>query len=129
MIAYGIGVLPLIRELREAHPRVTQPWYADDAGAEGTFQQVHEHFRDLQVRGPARGYYLDPTKSILVVALGNVAWDEEHIWGLGIRVVTGHRYLGVFIGDADAERGWLRGEIRGCTESVKFLAGVAHKHP
>ena len=35
MIAYGIGVLPLIRELREAHPRVTQPWYADDAGAKG----------------------------------------------------------------------------------------------
>ena len=81
------------------------------------------------MRGPARGYYLDPTKSILVVALGNVAWDEEHIWGLGIRVVTGHRYLGVFIGDADAERGWLRGEIRGCAESVKLLAGVAHKHP
>ena len=25
MIAYGVGVLPLIRELREAHPRVTQP--------------------------------------------------------------------------------------------------------
>ena len=35
MIAYGIRVLPLIRELRGAHPWVTQPWYADDAGAEG----------------------------------------------------------------------------------------------
>ena len=32
MIAYCIGVLPLIRELLGAHPRVTQPWYADDAG-------------------------------------------------------------------------------------------------
>ena len=35
MISYGIGVLPLIRNLREAHPRITQPWYADDAGAGG----------------------------------------------------------------------------------------------
>ena len=26
MIAYRIGVLPLIRELRNAHPRFTQPW-------------------------------------------------------------------------------------------------------
>ena len=26
MIAYGIGVLPLIRELWSAHPRVIQPW-------------------------------------------------------------------------------------------------------
>ena len=73
MIAYGIRFLLLIRELQGAHPRVTQPWYADDAGAGGKFQQILDHFRDLQARGPARGYYPDPTKSILVVAPGNVA--------------------------------------------------------
>ena len=73
MIAYGIGVLPIIRELRNTHPRVTQPWYTDDAGVEGTFQQILEHFWDLQARVPARGYYPEPTKSILVVAQGNVA--------------------------------------------------------
>ena len=78
-----VGVLPLIWELRTAHPRVTQPWYADDAGAGETFQQVQEHFQDLQARGPARGYYPEPTKSILVVAPGNVARDEEHFRGLG----------------------------------------------
>ena len=70
MIAYGIGVLPLIRELMEDNPRVTQPWYADDAGAGGTFAKVQAHFQDLQVRGPARGYYPEPTKSILVVTRG-----------------------------------------------------------
>ena len=32
MIAYGIGVLPLIRDLRRAHPHFMQPWYADDGG-------------------------------------------------------------------------------------------------
>ena len=32
MISYGLRVLLLIRELQEAHPNVTQPWYADDAG-------------------------------------------------------------------------------------------------
>ena len=101
MIAYGIGVLPLIKELRNAHPQVTQPWYADDAGAGGTFQQILEHFRDLQARGTAHGYYPEPTKSILVVSPGNVAWTEEHFRGLGIRVVTGHRYLG---GTSEMER-------------------------
>ena len=78
MIAYGIGVLPLIRELREAHPRVTQPWYADDAGSGGTFTKVQAHFQDLQVWEPARGYYPEPTKSILVVTPGNDAQAEEH---------------------------------------------------
>ena len=70
MITYGIRVLPLIRELRNAQPRVTQLCYADDAGAGGTFQQIQDHFRELQARGPARGYYLEQTKSLLVVAPG-----------------------------------------------------------
>ena len=72
MISYGIGVLPLIRELRNAHPRVNQPWYADDVGAGGTFQQILEHFWVLQARGPDSGYYPEPTKIILIVAPGNV---------------------------------------------------------
>ena len=56
MIEYGIKFLPLIRELRGAHPWVTQPWYADDAGSGGKFQNILEHFRYLQARGPTRGY-------------------------------------------------------------------------
>ena len=32
MITYDIGVLPLIRELQDAHTCITQPWYDDDAG-------------------------------------------------------------------------------------------------
>ena len=67
MIVYRIGVLPLIRELREAHPRVIQPWYADDAGAGGTFKDVQAHFQDLQARGPARAMFHGATTKILLV--------------------------------------------------------------
>ena len=42
MIAYGIGVPPLIRELQGAHPQVTNPWYADDAGAGWKFTNIME---------------------------------------------------------------------------------------
>ena len=98
-------------------------------GQGGTFHQVQAHFRDLQARGPARGYYPEPTKSILFVAPGNVTRAEEHFRGLGIRVVTGHRYLGGFVGDVDAERDWLREKMQGWSESVQVLAMVAHKHP
>ena len=128
MIAYGIGVFPLIRELQGAHPRVTQPWYTDDARAGGTFQKILEHFWDLQARGPSRGYYPEPTKIILAVAPGNVSRAEEHFQGLGIRVVMGHRYLGGYIGDREMERSWLKANITGLTESVSILAQVAQKH-
>ena len=35
MVAYGIGILPLIKNLKAEFTDVTQPWYADDAGALG----------------------------------------------------------------------------------------------
>ena len=76
------------------------------------FKDVQAHFQDLQARGPAQGYYPEPTKSILGVAPGNVAQDEEHFRGLGIQVVTGHRYLGGFLGDIAAEREWLEKRSR-----------------
>ena len=86
-----------------------------------------EHFRDLQARGPARGYYPETTKSILVVAPGNVDQEEKHFQGLGIRVVMWHRYLGVYIRDREAEGSWFEAKIKGWTESVAILAGVAQK--
>ena len=66
-----------------------------------------EHLRDLQVLGPAQGYYPESTKRILFVARGNLAWTEDHFRGLGIKLVTGHCYLGGYIGDKEAEGRWL----------------------
>ena len=48
MIAYGTGFLSLIRELWGAQSRITQPWYADDAGAGGKFSHILDRLRDLQ---------------------------------------------------------------------------------
>ena len=72
MITYGIGVLTIIRELREAHPCITQPWYAYDAGAGRELGRILAHFQDLQTRGPPQGYLPEPTNSILVMSLRNL---------------------------------------------------------
>ena len=90
---------------------------------------MQAHFQDLQAWGPAWGYYPEPTKSILVVAPGNVARAEEHFRRLGMRVLTGHRYLGDSLGDAAAIREWLEKKVQGWKESVVTLAGVALKQP
>ncbi len=52
MFAYGIGILPLIRLLKTKFPAVEQPWYADDAGAGGKFDDIRKFFRRLQEIGP-----------------------------------------------------------------------------
>ena len=103
MIAYGIRVLPLIRVLRSDHPQVSQPWYTDNAGAGGGFWAVMAHFRDLQLKGLARGYFPEPTKRILVVSEQNVPWAKEYFRRMGEQVVTGSRYLGGFIGERETE--------------------------
>ena len=63
------------------------------------------------------------------MAPGNVARAEEHFQGIRIRVVTRHRYLWGYIGDREAEGSWLEAKIKGWTESVAILFGVAQKHP
>ena len=90
---------------------------------------MQAHFQYLQARGPAQGYYPEPTKSILVVTPGNVARTKEHFRGIGIWVVMGHRYLGGFLGDVSAEKEWLGKKLEGWTESIATLAGVDIKHP
>ena len=67
MIAYSIGFLPLIRDLQDTHPNVTELWYVDDAGVVGEFGSIMEQFRDMQVSGPPRGYFLERNKSVLVI--------------------------------------------------------------
>ena len=51
MVAYGLRILLLVRELRQAHPGVIQPCYADDSGAGGTFKGIRRQLDYLMVRG------------------------------------------------------------------------------
>ena len=37
IITYGIGILPITREIRAAHHIVMQTWYDDETGAGGNF--------------------------------------------------------------------------------------------
>ena len=61
MIAHGIGILPLIKNLKRALPDVIQPWYSDDAGALGPFARLETYFYSLTRHGPGRGYYPEPS--------------------------------------------------------------------
>jgi hypothetical protein len=64
----GVGLLPIIRILKKAVSDVHQPWYANDAGAGGRFQRIRGlYFKKLQEYGHPRGYFPEPSKSILIV--------------------------------------------------------------
>ena len=48
---------------------------------------------------------------------------------MGIKVVTGSRYLGGYIGEREAEAQWVKEQVEGWADSVRTLSGVARKHP
>ena len=52
MIAYGIRILPLIKNIKREIPDATQPWYADDAGALGMFARIETYFDSLTLQAP-----------------------------------------------------------------------------
>ena len=111
MVVYGLGILPPIRDLRKSHPKVTQTWYSDGIDAGGTFTGIQRHLDNFLLQGPLRGYFPESTKSILVLSPQNVPQAEAFLRGYGIQVVTGIRYLGVFVGTEAAQDWWLEEKV------------------
>jgi hypothetical protein len=77
---------------RMSPPDVEQPWYADDAGAGGTFAGIREYFKKLLEKGPRRGYFPKPSKNILILQEHNKEAAENTFKDLGFTVVTSSRY-------------------------------------
>ena len=42
-IAYSIGILLFIREIRATHPHITLPWYVDDDSSGGEIVDLQDH--------------------------------------------------------------------------------------
>ena len=44
MVAYMIGVLPLIKRMKLAYPDIIHTWYTENYGALGTFNNLKKYF-------------------------------------------------------------------------------------
>ena len=108
MVSYGIGVLPLIKFLKTAYPDVTHTWYADNDGTLGTFENIGLYFNSLKHFGLGRGYYPEPTKTVLILHLDKPAAGKEFGLHNGFRVFTSALYLGGFIGYDESKCEWIK---------------------
>ena len=80
IITYGIGILPLIKNLKRDIPDITKPRYADDPGALGTFAIIETYFNFITRQGPVRGYYPKTSKSVLTVHPENI--EARKVFGV-----------------------------------------------
>jgi hypothetical protein len=129
MFGYGIGILPLIRPLKEEFPEVKQPWYAYYVGAGGSFTNLRRFFAWLQEIGLSYGYFPEPSKNILVVHEHNRATAKSAFAEFGFNIRTGYHYLGSFIGSTDNQTTWIEGKVTNWVSVIADLTFVTLSHP
>ena len=129
MIAYSIGILPLINNLKREIPNVTQTWYDDNAWALGTFARLDTYFNSLTRQGLGRGYHPEPTKSVLIVRPENLE-AEKVFWRRHVfKMCTGARYLGGYLRDNKFKRDWLREHTLMWEKNINTISKTAGKYP
>ena len=125
----GSEYFHLSRNSNGKPPDVTQPWYADDAGALGTFERLETYFDSLTRHGPGRGYHPDPTKSILIVRPKNIEAGKFFGARHGFRVCMGAHYLGGYIGDDKSKLNWLRERMLAWEKNINTISKKSGKYP
>lgn len=128
-VSYGLGMMPLTRDVKRIVSSVKQAWYADDSSGAGHFQDIKTFYKVLEIEGEKYGYFPEPTKSILVTSQANVDRAKLEFSDLGFKIKTGHRYLGGFVGSDMARSEWLENRIQDWCFGVRELAKVAVKSP
>ena len=129
MSCYGIGLLPLIRQMKAEFPEAKQKFYADDGANAAKFKIIRAYFVRLCELGPLFGYYPEPDKSILNAAKHNLKRAKAYFADLKFKIKTGSRYLGSFIGDPDERDLWIAEKVEAWQHSVQKLAGAAQSRP
>ena len=91
MMMYAVSLRPLICSL-DSH-RWIQNWYADDSSCIGELFFVRRWFDQLLSEGPAYGYFPEPSKTVVVVQASILQKARDLFHDLGVKVVTGSRFL------------------------------------
>jgi hypothetical protein len=129
MILYGLALVPLAESMRRAVPDLVQLWYADDAAMAGEADKIAKATRLLEVEGPARGYFPEPAKSILICSPAVREDVQTELREFNFQYRSGARYLGGYIGTPEAKQQWLAPQIQKWVDGVEALARVAVRYP
>jgi hypothetical protein len=129
MIVYGVALLPLSQKLRHAEPMVLQPWYADDMAMVGPCSGIARCTQLLERLGPLRGYFPEPSKSILICKPAAQDDARRALRAFDFKYVDGSRYLGGFIGTDEARTAWLQPQLDDWVYGIEQLSKVAARFP
>ena len=132
MVLYSITLVPLAKELRAADPGLLSPFYADDAAFDGSTRRSAQLLKLLMKRGPDRGYFPEPAKSLFISdtpGQEEAAKREFSIKGLTLKFVSGSRYLGTYLGPKTELEVWVKHQVEAWAHGVIVLGKISRRHP
>ena len=129
MVAYGVGIIPLIKLPKAEFPEVTHTWYNEDYGAIGTFANVELYFNSLQRFVLGLGYYPEPTKIIIIMHPYNIESIKRFGLCHGFKLCTDARYLGGFIANDESKRDWIKVRTETWERNISKIKKSIGKYP
>ena len=132
MVLYCTTLVPLAEELRAADPGLLSPFYADDVAFDGSELRSAQLLKLLMERGPDRGYFPNPAKSLFISdTLGQEesAKREFAVEGRVLNFVSGSRYLGTYLGPQEELAAWVKPQGEAWAHGVRVLVKTARRNP
>ena len=125
MLVYAIGIIPLIRTLKNPQDGI-QILYADDASACAPLIALKDWFGKLIKKGPSYDYFPEPKKIFIVVSDPYLCEAREVFEPLGD---TSHRLLGGVVGVEEGRINYVKGLMCDWLRLVDRLTSVTHDQP
>ena len=121
MAMFAFRITPLIRALKTCH----QIWFADDASAGGTLEEVHQWWVKLLQIGPNYCYHPNPKTMWLLVKEGSEDDAQEQFQDNGINFVTsGRKHLGAALSNAVFIEEYILAKVSQWKKELKTLCMV-----
>ena len=129
MPMFALASIPLINNLKSPSC-AKQVWYADDAAAAGDIKQLANWWSKIRELGPAYGYFVNPTKSCLVVKEKHLQLALDTFSSSGIQITCeGARYLGAPLGSPVFIEQFIKGKVSEWQATVESLSSIATSQP
>eukprot|EP00957_Ditylum_brightwellii_P162740 12392706-Ditylum_brightwellii.AAC.1 len=115
-------LVPLAEELKAKEEAVLPPFYADNLSLDGPAKANVRLMLHVMERGPNRGYFPEPTKSM------NICDDESQVevaraafkeLGLEVKFHDGFRYVENHISSDAWREEWVRPQVEALAEGVQ----------
>ena len=127
MAMYALAIAPLIKKCATD---AIQVWYADDASAGGTVNEIFSWWGMLVDHGPKFGYFPKACKSSVIVKKEFEAKALEVFNGTGLNITSeGKTHLGIPLGSTQYKNRCISEKVQQWCEQVDKLSLFARSQP